>query len=169
LQKENTVDACQKTLDIHIVREHIISLLEETENTNAILTRDRKVEQNLLHDLEIFQTYDHAHMSTLSHAFKKGTRLSASSFYIETLLRHYAAGADQVYQRQRVLQTLFRKHNRIDIILERLATNEEALAWMIECKQHQTDKHSLHDIAFLQNHLLQWLNRNGTFLTAYNI
>jgi len=172
VEKEAQINSCQQPLEKCRMRDAMLYFLtcsHENENQSNLETIRGKAEDALLHDLEIFHSYSHSREGTLACSWDEQTTLCASSFYIDKILLCICSSVQQIYHRQSIFKSLYSKDSTLQPIWKVLADHEESLAWLIECKQKHPDTNSLHDMAFLQNHLLTWLNNKGTFLTTYNI
>jgi len=169
VEKEAQIKNCQQPLERGRMRDAIMNFLSCAHQSENDVDNVRRAEDALLHDLEIFHSYDHSQEGTLASSWDEQTTLCASSFYIDKILRYHCSSVPHIQHRQSIFKSLYAKDAALQPIWKALADHEESLAWLIECKGKHPDSNSLHDMAFLQNHLLTWLNNKGTFLTTYNI
>jgi DNA mismatch repair ATPase MutS len=123
---------------------------------------------NVLYDLEMFQSYDNLESSTIFYIIDK-TKLAGSSIYLQNIISCPTNDLHILKQRQLTLQSLVNKtdHYWIEDKFNILRENEDSLEWLYS--MNEDEMQNLYNMVYFNSYFTKQFNKNSYALYSTNL
>jgi DNA mismatch repair protein MutS len=161
LRKITNEDSASSPQDINILKTII------QKNLDIPYIVDSNV-NNVLYDLEMFESYDNLESSTVFYIIDK-TKLAGSSIYLRNILSTPTNDVSILKERQLILQTLVNKHDNqwIENQFDTLKQNENILEWLYSMTDD--DMQNLYNMVFFNTFFTKQFNKHSYALYGTNL
>lgn len=140
---------------------------DDDEGKNSKPTQVVKYGGNLVHDIEMFQTFSGEASDTLFNQINAHCYTGGSMAYIRRMLKRPLYKKDALRARQDMIRSVDDLAEAHGAIMARIGANESSFLWLFT--EHDEAVQDIYQMVFYRSWLTSWLNGNERAVTGLNV